>query len=130
VTHNRAGAPGRLMHLKRDAPLAAAATMVLDAAERASKLDDAFVVPVLDWGLADDRVYVVTAPWGHTLLTGLAPRRGEGAMIAFIRGQSPNVTAATAALVGELLDFAPEGRPSAETALARLGALLSRLTES
>jgi len=235
VTHYRTGAPGRLMHLKRDAPLAAATTMVLDAAERASQLDDAFVVPVLDWGLADDRVYVVTAPWGHTLLdlvrargpfdeasalrfgrdlaqalasihgrglvyqnldpgsavispdarsaylswpiycvpagessarrilvpryaapealngsaatietavdmfglgavllfllTGLAPPRGEGAMVAFIRAQSPDVTAATASFVGELLDFAPERRPSADTALARLGALLARLTD-
>jgi len=64
------------------------------------------------------------------LLTGLAPPRGDGAMIAFIRAQSPDVTAATASLVGELLDVAPERRPSAETSVARLGALLSRLTDS
>ena len=208
--------------------------MVLDAAERAATLEDEFVVPVLDWGLSDDRVYVVTAPWGHTLqdlvrasgpfdeasalhfardlakglasihgrglvyqnldpgsavisadarsaylswpiycvpagesiarrilvpryaapealtasvptietavdifglgavllflLTGLAPPRGEGAMIPFIRAASPDVTAPTAALVGELLDVAPERRPTVERALTRIGGLLARLT--
>jgi len=236
ATHHRTGAAARFMHMRRDAPLSAAARMVLDAAERASTLDDDFVVAVLDWGLSDDRVYVVTAPWGHTLqelvrargpfdeasalhfardlahgltsihgrglvyqnldpgsavispdarsaylswpiycvragetsdkrilvpryaapealtmsaptieaavdvfglgavllflLTGLAPPRSGESMIPFIRTQSPDVTAATAACVGELLDAAPERRPAAERALTRLSELLARLTGS
>jgi hypothetical protein len=61
------------------------------------------------------------------LLTGLAPRRDGSWMIPFIREQSPQETAATAALVGELLDAAPERRPSADAARRRIDALLARL---
>ena len=235
VTHHRTGAAGRLMHMKRHAPLSAATDMVLEAADRAAKLDGDFVVPVLDWGLSDDRVYVVTAPWGHTLqelvhargpfdealalhftrdlaqglasihdrglvyqnldpgaavisqdarsaylswptycvpagessakrilvpryaapeafnasptiespvdifglgavllflLTGLAPPRDGSAIIPFIRAQSPDVTAATASFVGDLLDASPDRRPTAERAVARIRDLLARLSGS
>ncbi len=235
ATHHRTGAAGRLMHMKRQAPLSGARDIVLEAAERAAKLESDFVVPVLDWGLSDERVYVVTAPWGHALqelvhargpfdeasalqfardlarglasihgrglvyqnldpgaavmspdarsaylswpiycvpagessakrilvpryaapeafnasptietavdifglgavllflLTGLAPPRDGSTIIPFIRAQSPEVTAATASFVGDLLDASPDRRPTAEGAVSRIRDLLARITGS
>jgi serine/threonine protein kinase len=68
VTHYRTGAAGRLMRLQPDSALREVGDTVLAAAERAAKLDDRHVVPVLDWGSWDDLVFVVTGPWGHTMM--------------------------------------------------------------
>lgn len=67
VTHARTGTAGRLMRLTAASPLRDATAIVLSAAERAAQFEDRYLVPVLDWGLWDDRVYVVTAARGRAL---------------------------------------------------------------
>jgi serine/threonine protein kinase len=66
VTHLRAGTAGRLMHLQEGGPLAKAGAVVVEAAERASRLNHRSILPVLDWGQWNSRVFVVTAAQGRT----------------------------------------------------------------
>jgi DNA-binding helix-hairpin-helix protein with protein kinase domain len=64
------------------------------------------------------------------LLTGSAPPRGGESVSGFVRSKAADVTAATAAFVGELLAADPAARPTAAEALARARELSARLQGS
>src|SRR5262249_9542545 len=65
VTHERTGAPARLMLLRAAGPLGDCGELVLASAERASRLDHPGILSVLDWGTHGERTYVVTGPHGR-----------------------------------------------------------------
>src|SRR5262249_39948675 len=55
VNHARTGAPARLSQLQSDAFLAASGDLILASAERASRLDHPGILPVIDWGIENER---------------------------------------------------------------------------
>jgi hypothetical protein len=67
VTHVHTGKAARMMHLQPTGPLAQQSDFILAAAERASGFSHPSLVEVIDWGLSEGRVYVVTAAQGRTL---------------------------------------------------------------
>ncbi|GEM_PF-1924933 len=64
ATHYLSGIPARIMFLQPTGPLANSSVLILASAERAARLNHPAVLDVLDWGLKDERAYVVTAPQG------------------------------------------------------------------
>jgi serine/threonine protein kinase len=67
VSHIRTGAPGRLAEVRPDGVLQRATKVILESAARASALRHHNIIDVLDWGVDNNRTYVVTAPQGRTL---------------------------------------------------------------
>jgi serine/threonine protein kinase len=67
VTHVHTGSAARLVRLKPTGPLADQSEFILTAAGRASRLSHPHLVAVIDWGLSEGRVYVVTTALGRTL---------------------------------------------------------------
>jgi serine/threonine protein kinase len=69
VTHFRTGVAGRIALLKAMSPLSEMSPLILASAERASDISHPGIATVVDWGLHDDRAYVVTGSQGQTLKT-------------------------------------------------------------
>jgi serine/threonine protein kinase len=67
VTHVQTGAPGRFTTLRADRPLTTVSSLILSSAQRASRLSHPGVVDVIDWGMHDQRAYVVTRPQGQSM---------------------------------------------------------------
>jgi serine/threonine protein kinase len=75
ATHARTGRSARFVHLAEDAYIADHSVSILAAAERAADLDHPAILDTLDWGMLQDRVYVVTNSQGACLDELLAAGR-------------------------------------------------------
>jgi serine/threonine protein kinase len=67
VSHGQTGAAARLALLKPKCPLSGASPLIVSSAQRASRLRHAGIVDVIDWGMHEDRAYVVSRPQGRSL---------------------------------------------------------------
>ena len=67
VSHADRGAAARLALLKPKCPLQEASPLILASAQRASRLSHPGIVDVIDWGLHEERAFVVTRPQGRSL---------------------------------------------------------------
>ena len=67
ASHGQTGAAARLALLKPKAPLSGASSLIVASARRACRLRHPGLVDVIDWGLHDDRAFVVSRPQGRSL---------------------------------------------------------------
>jgi serine/threonine protein kinase len=82
VSHAQTGSAARLAVLRSRRPLSHASALVLASAERASRLSHPGIVDVIDWGLHDERAFVVTHPQGRSLRMVVDASRGLGELEA------------------------------------------------
>ena len=68
VSHGATGAAGRLALLKPRCPLQDASPLIVASAQRAARLQHPGIVDVVDWGIHDERAFVVTRPQGRSLM--------------------------------------------------------------
>jgi serine/threonine protein kinase len=68
VSHAQTGAAGRLAWLKPRCPLQHASPLIVASAQRASRLQHGGIVDVIDWGLHEERAFVVTRSQGRSLM--------------------------------------------------------------
>jgi len=67
VTHVSSGVGARLSMLQPGGGLAKSNRLILESAERASKLEHPGILEVVDWGVNAGFAYIVTAPRGRTI---------------------------------------------------------------